>query len=307
VSVSQVASRRRTADAAPDIAARVARRSGKSKARSLARPFVFYAGLTVAAAIFLLPLIWVVLSAFKPTDQIISSVPLSLPTQFSFQNFTGLFKAAPVGLWFRNSLIYSAGSTIGALFSASLVGYGFARGRGRSATWLFMVAISVLMVPFVVTIFPQYAFYLKIGWINTFYPLIVPAFLGVGGTTLFIFLMRQFFISLPPQLEEAAALDGASAFRTFWMIMLPLARPALTTVAIFQFVFSWNDFFGPLVYFSNSNLYTLPLGIATFSSAYGTDVGPLVSLTLLSILPIIIVFVAFQRYFIRSVATAGLK
>ena len=135
----------------------------------------------------------------------------------------------------------------------------------------------------------------------------MPAFLGVGGTTLFIFLMRQFFYTIPVELEEAAALDGASPFRTFLRVILPLAKPALVTVAIFQFVFSWNDFFGPLVYFSNSNLYTIPLGVATFSSVYGTDIGPLVSLTLLSLAPVIIVFVLFQRYFVRSLATVGLR
>jgi multiple sugar transport system permease protein len=271
------------------------------------RGAVFYGGLSIAAIVFMMPVIWIVLNAFKPADRIISANPFSLPSPITFGNFTQLFQAAPVALWFRNSLIYSCGSTIGALVSSTLVGYGFARRNTREANILFIVAIAVLMVPYVATIFPQYAFYQKIGWLNTFYPLIVPAFLGVGGTTLFIFLMRQFFYTIPVELEEAAALDGASPFRTFLRVILPLAKPALVTVAIFQFVFSWNDFFGPLVYFSNSNLYTIPLGVATFSSAYGTDIGPLVSLTLLSLAPVIIVFVLFQRYFVRSLATVGLR
>jgi multiple sugar transport system permease protein len=268
---------------------------------------VFYTVLSLAALLFMLPVIWVLLSSFKPTQDVLSTAPLSLPHPFSLQNYRELFQLAPVGLWFRNSLIYSAGSTAGAVLSSTLAGYGFARRQTGGSQALLISALAVLMVPFVVTIFPLYAFYLKLGWLNTFFPLIIPSFFGVGGTTLFIFLMRQLFLNIPHSLEEAAALDGASALQAFRRIILPLAKPGIVTVAIFQFVFSWNDFFGPLIFLTNSNLYTLPLGVATFSSAYGTDIGPLMSLTLLSLIPVIVVFLIFQRYFVTTMATVGLQ
>jgi multiple sugar transport system permease protein len=166
--------------------------------------------------------------------------------------------------------------------------------------------MSTLMIPFTVTVFPQYALYVKLHLTNTFAPLVLPSFVAAGGTTLFIFLMRQFFLGLPRELEEAAYVDGASRFRAFLSVMLPLARPAMVTVIIFQFVFSWNDLWGPLIYLTSSSLYTVQLGVATFSGAYGTEIGPLVAMTFLSVLPLVVVFVVFQRYFVRTLATAGM-
>lgn len=274
----------------------------------LARKALVYALLTIATLGFCLPIVWIVLSAFKPTQQIISSSPLSFSFRSaSLANFRQLFAIAPIWTYFRNSLIYSVGSTIGTVFSATLVGFGFARVKSRASGVWFLLAVSTLMIPFTVTVFPQYFVYMKLHWINTFAPLIIPAFLGVGGSTLFIFLMRQFFLGIPVELEEAAYIDGCSPFKAFRKIILPLCKPAIMTVVIFQFVFSWNDFFGPVVYLNSSNLFTLPLGMATLSSSYGTDIGPLIAMSLLSVAPLIIVFVIFQRYFVRSLATTGLK
>jgi multiple sugar transport system permease protein len=264
-----------------------------------------YILLVIATAVFFLPFFWMALSAFKPTQDIISENPFSV-SGLSLENFRSLLSLAPVGTWFMNSLIYAAGSTIGTIVSSTLVGYGFARSKVRGSRVWFVVAMSTLMIPFSATIFPQYAVYLKLHLVDTFAPLILPTFLGVGGATLFIFLMRQFFLGLPRELEDAAYVDGASSLRVFFSIMLPLARPAMVTVAIFQFVFSWNDLFGPLVYLTNSNLYPITLGVATFSSAYGTEIGPLVAMTFLSVLPLVAIFIVFQRYFVRTLATAGL-
>lgn len=263
-----------------------------------------YVLLIIATAVFFLPFFWMVLSSFKPTQEIISSSPFSF-SSLSLQNFRSLFHLAPVGLWFRNSIIYSAGSTIGTVVSSTFVGYGFARSRARGSQVWFAVAMSTLMIPFTVTVFPQYALYVKLHLTNTFAPLILPSFVAAGGTTLFIFLMRQFFLGLPRELEEAAYVDGASRFRAFLSVMLPLARPAMVTVIIFQFVFSWNDLWGPLIYLTSSGLYTVPLGVATFSGAYGTEIGPLVAMTFLSVLPLVVVFIVFQRYFVKTLATAG--
>src|SRR5205085_2956390 len=176
----------------------------------------------------------------------------------------------------------------------------------RCSTAAHLVPETTMMVPFQVTLFPQYALYLKLGWVTTYLPLMVPPFLGVGGA-LFIFLMRQFFLSIPNELGEAAVIDGCSTIGVFWRIMLPLARTAMVTVVIFQFVFTWNDFFGPLIYLTNSTMFTLPLGIATFQSAYGTDVGPLLALSLLAVIPILILFFVGQKTFVQGIAATGHK
>lgn len=278
----------------------------RRRRRAVLHALLVYGLLTIATICFFLPFLWMVLAAFKPTQDIVSTQPFSI-TRFSLENFRSLLKLAPIGTYFKNSLIYSIGSTIGTVFSATLVGYGFARIEVRGSRIWFVLAMSTLMIPFMVTLFPQYSFYLKLHLLNSFAPLILPAFLGVGGTTLFIFLMRQFFLGLPKDLEDAAYVDGCSRFRAFVSVMLPLARPAMMTVIIFQFVFSWNDLFGPLVYLTSSSKYTIPLGVATFSGAYGTDVGPLIAFTLLSVIPLVVIFVVFQRYFVKTLATAGLR
>lgn len=265
-----------------------------------------YAVLVVVALVFLLPFIWMISGAFKDPSQILTIPPAWIPHPATMANFDQAFAMVPVPRYYLNSLIIAVGSTAGTLFSACVVGYGFARLPARGKNVWFIVALATMMVPFQVTLFPQYALYFKLGWVNTYLPLLVPPFLGVGGA-LFIFLMRQFFLSIPAELEEAAVIDGCSTIGVFWRIMLPLAKTAMVTVIIFQFVFSWNDFFGPLIYLTNSNLYTLPLGIATFQSAYGTDVGPLLAISLLAVIPLLILFFIGQRTFVQGIATTGLK
>lgn len=266
-----------------------------------------YVVLVIFSILFLLPFLWMFIGAFKDPSQILSNSPLSLPHPFTFKNFSQAFQLTPVISYSLNSLLIAVLSTIGTLFSSTLCGYAFARLPAKGKNVWFIIVTATLMVPFQVTLFPQYSLYFKLGWVNTYLPLIVPSFLGVGGGALFIFLMRQFFLTIPKELEEAAVIDGCSTFRIFAQICLPLAKPVLVTVCIFQFVFSWNDFFGPLIYLTNSKLFTLPLAIATFQSAYGTELGPLLALSILTVIPILIIFLIGQKAFVKGIATSGLK
>lgn len=277
------------------------------KIKSYLAKTLLYIVLICFGILFLLPFIWMLQGAFKRPDAIMTIPPLSFPHPVTLTNFRQAFQLTPVGRYYLNSLLISILSTIGALFSASIVGYGFARLFGKGKNVLFAILLASMMIPAQVTLFPQYLLYFKIGWVNTYLPLVVPTFLGIGGTTLFIFLMRQFFLSIPKEISEAATIDGCSTFGTFIRIMLPLTKPALTTVALFEFVFSWNDFFGPLIYLNNSNLYTLPVAVATFSSEFGIELGPLLAMSILALIPVLILFFIGQRVFIQGIVTTGMK
>ena len=274
---------------------------------AIVKRFVLYLVLAVIGVLFILPFVWMLLGAFKQPQQIMTIPPISLPHPWSVENFASAFQLTTVWRYFINSLLVGSLSTVGALFSSTVVGYGFARLPAKLKNFWFVVALSTMMLPYQVTLFPQFLVYYKIGWVNTYLPLIVPTFLGIGGTTLFIFLMRQFFMTIPKEMEEAAVIDGCSTFRVFANIMLPLTRPALVTVILFQFVFAWNDFFGPLIYLNSSDLYTLPVAIATFSSEFGTELGPLLSLSTIALVPIMILFIAGQKSFVQGISTTGLK
>jgi multiple sugar transport system permease protein len=262
--------------------------------------------LTAISAFFLLPFLWIAVSAFKPTQDIVTTNPLSLHG-FSLQNFRSLFTSVPVAVYFRNSLIYSLGSTIGAVISTALAGYAFGRCPARlKGVWLGALLVT-LAVPFVGTILAQYIMFVHLGLVNTFAPLIAPAWFAAGSTSLFVILMRQFFASLPRELEDAGRVDGCRPWQLFRHVFLPLVRPAVVTVALFQFVFSWNDFFAPLVYLNSASLYTIPLGVSTFSGQYGLDIGPLVAMSLISIAPLLLLYVTFQRYFVNTLLRSGIQ
>jgi multiple sugar transport system permease protein len=191
--------------------------------------------------------------------------------------------------------------------SCSAVAYGFARVRFPGREGLFVVVLATMMLPGAVTLVPTYILFKEVGWLDTFAPLIVPAYFGAGGGAFFIFLLRQFFKTIPMELTEAAKIDGASHFRTFLQIILPLAKPALATVAIFSFRGHWNDFEGPLIYLSSRDNYTLTLGLRYFIRMNSTDFQYLMAISFLMTLPIILVFFFAQQYFVRGVVMTGLK
>jgi len=204
-----------------------------------------------------------------------------------------------------NTIIITVLGILGVILSSSFVAYGFARFSFPGKNVMFLIMISTMMIPAQVTMIPTFVLFKYMGWIDTFYPLIVPAFFGGGAFN--IFLMRQFFLTIPIELDEAARIDGCNYFQIFWIILLPLVKPALVTIAIFGFVYNWNDFMNPLIYLNSASNYTLALGLQTFTTMYGSYYHLMMAASTIVLLPILIMFFFGQRYFIEGVATSGLK
>ena len=268
---------------------------------------VRHALLIGASAIMLYPLLWMLASAFKPENQIFGDLSI-LPTSFDLKNFrdgwTALQTSFSVFYW--NSFVIALLVVIGNLMSCSLTAYAFARLEFKGRNVLFALMLGTLMLPYHVTLIPQYVLFLNLGWVDTFLPLVVPKFLAADA--FFIFLMVQFFRGIPRELDEAAQMDGCSPWRIYWKIIMPLSLPVLATAGIFSFLWTWNDFFGPLIYLNDNANYTVPLALRSFVDATGTSAwGQLFAMSTLAILPIFLVFLFFQRLIIEGVAMSGMK
>ncbi|MGI8916612.1 MAG: carbohydrate ABC transporter permease [Chloroflexota bacterium] len=261
--------------------------------------------ILLGAILVLFPIAWMLSTSLKTVEQTSAIPTIWIPPTPQWQNYLTSLTALPFATYFRNTGIVTGLSLIGALLSAALVGYGFARFRAPGKNALFLVVLATLILPAPVLIIPQFVLFAKLGWVNTFLPLIVPSFFGSGFN---IFLLRQFFMTIPRELDEAAVIDGASFLQSWWRIALPMSLPALGIVAIFQFIFSWNDFFGPLVYLSYNNLWTAALGLYGFTGSYGTtDYNLLMAASLVVALPCIVLFFIAQRYFVQGIVVSGVK
>lgn len=269
--------------------------------------FLIHLILIAGAIVLAYPLLWMLSSSLKPEDLIFSDLSL-WPKEVTFQNYVDGWSGVGTSFstFLKNSAIISAGIIVGNLFSCSLAAYAFGRLEfGLKRLW-FALMLMTMMLPFHVTIIPQYVLFHWLGWINTFLPLIVPHYLAVNA--FYIFLMVQFIRGIPRELDDAARVDGAGPFQLYWQIMLPLMRPALVTTAIFSFVGSWNEFFGPLLYLSDPSKFTVPLGLRLFlDSMMGSSWGPMFAMSILSLAPVFIVFLIFQRLLIEGISTTGLK
>lgn len=262
--------------------------------------------LIAMSALFMLPFYWMVISAFKTNGQILSTTIQWWPHPIQWGNFPKVL-THPGFPFFRmllNSVFYSASVTVGTVLSSAAVGYGFARMRFPGRRLLFGATLSTLMIPGLIIFIPTYVLFKALGMIGTWAPLIVPQFLG---SAFFIFLMRQFFLTVPGELADAARVDGAGEFRIFWQIMLPLVKPALAVVAVFTWLATWNDFFGPLVYLSDPNMYPLSMGLFAFQSQRSTEWALLMGASVLVTLPLIVLFAFTQRYFLRGISLTGLQ
>jgi multiple sugar transport system permease protein len=265
-----------------------------------------YALCLLVAAITVFPFLWMVSTSFKLPAEAITLPPKWIPSPFTIDNYVKLLTSdlLPFPLFFLNSLKITSLVVVGRLFVCSLGAYGFARLEfpGRDAA--FAVLLASLMVPEIVQIIPLYIAYAQIGWIDTHWPLIVPP---IVANTFGTFLLRQFFLSIPKDLEEAALIDGANHFDIYWRIMLPLAKPALATLAIFTFMGSWNDFLHPLIFLNSTRNFTLTVGLAFFQGSAGTDYTRLMAGVVVSVLPILIVYSFAQKYFTQGVILSGVK
>ena len=269
----------------------------------------WHLGALLILAVILYPVVWVVGASFKPSKDIINSLTL-FPSHPILGNFKGLADGiADVSIWtfFQNSLFYAVGAVVGVLVSCSLTAYAFARIRFAGRNLLFSLMIGTLLLPYHVLLIPQYVMFQKLGWINTYVPLLIGKYLATEA--FFVFLMVQFMRNLPRELDEAARLDGCGHFRIYWSIVLPLCRPALITSAIFTFINAWNDFMGPLIYLNEPGKYTVSLGLMMFRDSDGVaaNYGGMIAMSLVALLPVLLFFLAFQRYLIDGMATSGLK
>lgn len=272
------------------------------------RPRVFaHAGLTLFGVVMLYPLIWMLVSSFKHTSDIFSH-PGLFATSYTARNYPAGWNAndTSFGRYIVNSLIVVTGAIAGNLLACSAAAYAFARLEFRLKKMWFALMLGTIMLPIHVVIVPQYILFSKLGWLNTYLPLIVPKLLATDA--FFVFLMVQFIRSLPRDLDEAARIDGCGHFGIFFRIILPLSKPALATTAIFTFIWTWNDFFHQLVFLTDPKMYTVPVALRTFVDATSqTPWGPVFAMSVVSLAPVFGFFIAGQRYLVRGIATTGLK
>lgn len=274
--------------------------------RSLLFKLLCHTSLCLTGLVMLYPLLWMVSSSLKPQDEIFSS---SLwPSSFDFSSYARGWYATqvPFTTYYLNSLTIAAFTVIGNTLSCSLAAFAFARLKFRGRNLLFALMLLTLMLPEQVMLIPQYMLFFKLGWLNTFLPLIVPKFLAADA--FFIFLMVQFFRSIPRELDEAAMMDGCSQWRIYWRIIMPLSVPVLATTAVFTFIWTWDDFLPPLIYLSGAKNYTVQLGLRSFGDQSGvSDWSGLMAMSVVSLVPVLVLFVFFQRLLIEGIATSGMK
>ena len=296
-------------DPRPDSSARAMatahRRRSPWPART--RSVLKHLGLIALALVMLYPLLWLVASSIKPNDEIFRDLSL-IPQNIDLSNYSNGWNALsePFGRYLLNSAVIVLGSLIGNLVSCSMAAYAFARLEFRGRKLWFSIMLMSIMLPIHVIIVPQYVLFSKLEWINTFLPLIVPKLLATDA--FFIFLMVQFFRGIPRELDEAARLDGCGHIRIYLRIMLPLSGPALATTAIFTFIWTWNDFFSQLIFLTKPNMYTAPVALRTFLDSTGqSSWGPMFAMSLVTLIPVFLVFLFGQKYLVKGIATTGIK
>lgn len=270
-----------------------------------AQQILVYGLLLILGTAILLPFLWTLSSSLKTTGAGIKFPPVFIPETFIWDNYPKVFRMIPFMTFFRNSAFVAGVAVIGELLSASMVAYSFARLRFPGRNILFMLVLATMMIPFPVTMVPTFILFRLLDWVGTFLPLILPPFFGPAFS---IFLLRQFFLTINPELDEAAKVDGANEWTIYWRIILPLSKPALATIAIFSFMANWNDFMGPLIYLNNSEMYTLALGV-NYLRAFrgGGDLAVQMAASVMFMAPCIVLYFIAQRNIVQGIVTTGLK
>jgi ABC-type glycerol-3-phosphate transport system permease component len=264
-----------------------------------------YLLLTAGTVVFLAPFLWMVSTSLKTPAEVMQYPPSWIPEQIQWSNYVDVWQVAPFLIFLKNSVVVTGLCIVGELASSSLVAFAFARLQFRGRNLLFWLVLSAMMLPGQVTMIPVFILFNSLGWVDTLKPLIVPSFLG--GSPFYIFLLRQFFTTIPRELDDAAKMDGCSPFTIYWRIILPLSKPALATVAVFSFVAHWNDFMTPLIYLNSLEKQTIAVGLQSFRGQYGTDLHLLMAASTLALLPVLGIFAAAQRYFIQGITLTGMK
>jgi len=261
-----------------------------------------YLALFALSALFTLPFLWLVLTSLKPPDEVFS--PSWIPSPFYPENYADVFQNAPMARWILNTFLISILGVVSVVLSSSLVAYGFARLRFRGRKQLFALVVATYLLPAGVTLIPTFLIWNRLGLVGTYFPLWAG---NLFGSAFYIFLLRQFLLTIPQDLVDAARIDGASYFRIFWSIMLPLIKPAMVAVGIFEFQAKWNDLLTPLIYLTKPSMYTVALGLTSFKTEYETQWSLWMAASVIMTIPMIVLFFLAQRFFIEGVATTGLK
>jgi multiple sugar transport system permease protein len=279
-------------------------RAGRATNRAL-----LYIIAVVTSLMFMAPFFWTVSSSLKQVTEIFLFPPTWLPAVPQWDNYAEVWRRVPFGIFTLNTVIITVLSVTGMLLTSSIVAYSFARFRYPGRDLFFLITLSTMMLPHEVTLIPTYLLFNRLGWLDTFLPLIVPQWFG--GTAFSIFLMRQFFMTIPRELDDAARIDGANFLRIFWSILMPLAGPALATLAVIGFIANWNDFLGPLIYLESRTNFTIALGLRYFQSVAGLGGEPmhhlLMAASVTFTIPCIVIFFVAQRYFVQGIALSGVK
>lgn len=291
----------------PNLASDSTRRSYGLGARRAAFLFkvLSFLVLVVGAITMLVPFVWMVDSSLKSPGEIFLYPPRWIPHELLWSNYTDALNALPFGQWYFNTIYITVVSSIGQVLSASLVGFAFARLRAPGRDVLFVALISTMLLPEQVTMVPVFLIFRWLGWIDTWNPLIVPAWLGGGA--FFIFLCRQFFMTIPLELDDAAKIDGCGTMRIFWQIILPLSKPVLAAVIVFSVVGRWNEFLYPVIYLDSQEKYVVSIGLRLFQDLNTTSWNWLMAVSVVTMLPCLVIFFFAQKLFVQGIATTGIK
>ena len=260
--------------------------------------------LGIVGILFLLPFYWLMLTSVKTADDIFAIPTVWFPTKFEWSNYAGAVQTIPFLRYTMNTVFLCILAVIGQLFSAPLVAYGLSRLRFKGRNFIFLVMMATMILPAQATMVPVYVMFNKFNMVDSYWPIILPNLFGIP---FYIFLLRQFFMSIPYEISESAKIDGASEFRMYWQIIIPLARPALYSVALFAFLNEWRDFLGPLLYLNDPKMWTLSIGLRAFIGEYKVSWGPLMAASALFTVPIIVLYFFVQRRFIQGITLTGFK
>jgi multiple sugar transport system permease protein len=277
----------------------IARRGARLAATTLT-----YLLLIGGSLLFIIPFLWMVRTSLMAVDKIFEYPPQIIPNPVAWGNYQEMWNTGPFLDWVRNSTIVTLTTMVGETITSMLVAFGFARTRFPGRDKLFVFVLASLMIPYYVVLVPRFILFRDLGWINTLYPLIVPELFGSAFS---IFVLRQFFLTLPIELDEAAAIDGAGPWTILWRVVAPLSKPAIATVAVFSFINHWNDFVQPLIYLQTPGALTLAVGIRWFTGRFATEFHLLMAVSVVALLPILIIFFIAQKQFIQGIALTGVK
>lgn len=264
---------------------------------------VIYAMLVMGAVVFVVPFLWMVSTALKSSTEVFAFPPRLLPKDFQWRNFADGWDVLPFTRFLGNTVLVVVGAMVGNMISCILPAYAFARMRGRGKNIAFALMLATMAIPIEVTLVPTFILFSKLHLVNTLWPLVLPAWFGYAY---FIFLLRQFFLTLPQEYDEAARIDGAGYLRTLWYVVIPQAKPAIATIAVFSFVGNWNNLLAPLIYLRTQDKFTLAVGLQLFQGQFTQQYNQMMAVSLITILPIMVVFFLAQRTFLGSAGLTGL-